>query len=392
MGMAETLGQTIGMAAACRALGVPRSTLYRHRDPTEGPAPHPASPRRLSEDEQETVRRVLNSERFRNETPRQVYATLLDEGVYLCHWRTMYRILAQHDEVQERRQQLTHPVYTKPELMATRPNELWSWDITKLRAERRLTYYYLYVILDVFSRYVVGWMLDTAESEAAAHRLIAQTCRQEGIAPAQLTLHADRGAAMTAKSVEQLLRDLQVTQSHSRPYTPDDNPFSEAQFKTMKYRPDYPVRFVSYQHARAWASAFFHWYNHQHYPSALHLMTPAMVHAGQDPVVREQRQQVLQAAYQTHPERFVKGPPQLPALPDAVWINPPPPPTTGEVLGRSPTICLAQPASSDTQPSAQGVSRVAQPLAPSAASLDSTEHLTTLGTTLVMPTDTPCPP
>jgi putative transposase len=348
-------------------------------------APRPTSVRGLSADEQEQVRRVLNSERFRNQAPRQVYAALLDEGVYLCHWRTMYRILAQHDEGQERRNQLTHPVYTKPELMATAPNQLWSWDITKLRAATRLTYYYLYVILDVFSRYVVGWMLDTAESEASARRLIAHTCAQEGIAPTQLTLHADRGAAMTAKSIEQLLRDLEVTQSHSRPYTPDDNPFSEAQFKTMKYRPDYPERFSDYQQAHDWAAHFFTWYNHDHYHSALNLMTPAMVHAGQAPIVREQRQQILQAAYVAHPERFVKGPPLLPPLPDAVWINPPQPLTRSDDLPCSPNILSAQPASAHAQPSAQTVSRGALPFAPSAAALDSVEHLAILDMTTVEP-------
>jgi putative transposase len=323
MAMADTLGSQIGLVAACRVLGVPRSTLYRRQQPEKAVGSRPAPPRSLSNEEQEEVRSILNSERFRNETPRQVYATLLDEGVYLCHWRTMYRILTAHDEVQERRNQLAHPVYAKPELMATGPNQLWSWDITKLRTEIRLTYYYLYVILDVFSRSVVGWLLDHAESEASAQRLIAQTCANQGIAPAQLTLHADRGAVMIAKSVEQLLRDLQVTKSHSRPYTPDDNPFSEAHFKTMKYRPDYPVRFASYEQAQAWARAFFDWYNHHHYHSALNLMTPATVHAGHDPVVRERRQQILRNAYEEHPERFVKGTPQLPPLPKVVWINPP---------------------------------------------------------------------
>ena len=194
-----------------------------------------------------------------------------------------------------------------PELMATGPNQLWSWDITKLRGEVRLTYYYLYVILDVFSRYIVGWMLDIAESEASAQRLIAQTCTKQGIVPAQLTLHADRGAPMIAKSVEQLLHDLQVTKSHSRPYTPDDNPFSEAQFKTMKYRPNYPVRFASYDHAHAWATDFFDWYNHHHYHSALNLMTPAAVHSGQAHLVRERRQQILQPPMRPIPNALSRG-------------------------------------------------------------------------------------
>lgn len=385
--MANALSAEIGIAPACHALGVPRSTLYRHRQPAAVADPRPASPRRLSDDQQAAIRDVLNRERFRNQAPRQVYATLLDEGVYLCHWRTMYRILEAQDEVHERRNQLRHPVYTKPELMATGPNQLWSWDITKLRGAVRLTYYYLYVILDVFSRYIVGWMLDIAESEASAQRLIAQTCTKQGIVPAQLTLHADRGAAMIAKSVEQLLRDLQVTKSHSRPYTPDDNPFSEAQFKTMKYRPDYPGRFASYDHAHAWATDFFDWYNNNHYHSALNLMTPATVHSGQAPWVRAQRQQILQNAYDAHPERFVKGPPQLPLLPDAVWINPPPHQTGIDDAVNPPTIFSAQPPASDTQPSAQGVSRVARLFAESATALDSTEHLATLAATMVAPQD-----
>ncbi len=385
--MANALSVEIGITPACSALGVPRSTLYRRRQPTEVAGPRPASSRRLSDDQQAEVRDVLNSERFRNQAPRQVYATLLDEGVYLCHWRTMYRILGEQDEVHERRNQLRHPVYTKPELMATAPNQLWSWDITKLRGTVRLTYYYLYVILDVFSRYIVGWMLDTAESAASAQRLIAQTCTKQGIVPEQLTLHADRGAPMIAKSVEQLLHDLQVAKSHSRPYTPDDNPYSEAQFKTMKYRPDYPERFASYDHANAWVTDFFDWYNNHHYHSALNLMTPAAVHSGQAHLVRERRQQILQTAYDAHPERFVMGPPQLPLLPDAVWINPPPHQAGSDDGVNPPTIFSAQPPASDTQPSAQGVSRVKRLFAQSATALDSTEHLATLATTMVAPQD-----
>ena len=379
--MVYALSAEIGIAPACSALGVARSTLYRHRQPAAA-APRPASARKLSGEQAAEVRAVLNSERFRNQAPRQVYAALLDEGVYLCHWRTMYRILDEQGEVHERRKQLRHPVYTKPELMATAPNQLWSWDITKLRGTVRLTYYYLYVILDVFSRYIVGWMLDITESAASAQRLIAQTCAKQGIVPEQLTLHADRGAPMIAKSVEQLLHDLQVAKSHSRPYTPDDNPYSEAQFKTMKYRPDYPERFASYDHAHAWATDFFDWYNHRHYHSALNLMTPATVHAGQAPLVREQRQQILQTAYDAHPERFVKGPPQLPPLPDAVWINPPSHHAGADGVVNPTTIFSAQPATSDTQPSAQGVSRVARLFAESATALDSTEHLATLAATM----------
>jgi len=269
------------------------------------------------------VRRVLNSERFQDSVPRQVYATLLDEGEYLCHWRTMYRILDEHGEVRERRNQLQHPVYTKPELLARGPNQLWSWDITKLKGPAKWTYYYLYVILDVFSRYVVGWMVAEREAASLAEKLIAQTCVKQGIEPSQLTLHADRGPSMRSKSVAQLLADLGVTKTHSRPYTANDNPYSESQFKTMKYRPDFPERFDSLADARSWAREFFGWYNHDHRHSGLGLMTPATVHHGQAETVRQQRQQVLLAAYAAHPERFVRGVPVPPELPNEVWIDKP---------------------------------------------------------------------
>ena len=323
MEMSKSLSASIGVVAACGVLGLPRSYWYRQQQPHENKPPRRAPPRTLSDEACEQIRTVLNSERFRNQAPRQIYATLLDEGVYYCHWRTMYRILAQHDEVQERRQQRTHPRYTKPELLATAPNQLWSWDITKLKGEVRLTYYYLYVILDIYSRYVVGWLLDTAESEQAAHKLIVQTCTKQGIIPGQLTLHADRGPSMMAKSVEQLLLDLDVAKSHSRPYTPNDNPFSEAHFKTLKYRPDYPGRFASYEQSAAWAATLFEWYNNQHYHTALKLMTPVSVHYGFESQVRAQRQQVLEQAYRAHPERFVQGAPALQPLPATVWLNPP---------------------------------------------------------------------
>jgi putative transposase len=323
MEMSKALSLSMGVMAACGVLGLPRSYWYRQQQPRESKTLRRAPPRTLSDETCAQIRTVLNSERFRNQAPRQIYATLLDEGVYYCHWRTMYRILAQHDEVQERRQQRTHPSYTKPELLATAPNQLWSWDITKLKGEVRLTYYYLYVILDIYSRYVVGWLLDTAESEQSAHKLIAQTCAKQGIPPGQLTLHADRGPSMMAKSVEQLLLDLDVAKSHSRPYTPNDNPFSEAHFKTLKYRPDYPGRFASYEQGAEWAAMLFEWYNNHHYHTALKLMTPVSVHYGFEPQVRAQRQRVLEQAYRTHPERFVQGAPALQPLPETVWLNPP---------------------------------------------------------------------
>jgi putative transposase len=320
---AEELAPAVGITTACASLEVPRSSLYRARQDVSPPAPRPTPERALSEAERSMVRDTLNSERFQDSSPRQVYAALLDEGTYLCSWPTMYRILRAYEEVNERRNQLQHPVYTKPELLATAPNQVWSWDITKLKGPALWTYYYLYVVLDIFSRYVVGWLIAEREAAYLAKELIDQTCAKQGIEQEQLTLHADRGPSMRSKPVAQLLADLGVTKTHSRPYTADDNPYSEAHFKTLKYRPDFPDRFGSVQDARAWARPFFHWYNHQHYHTGLGLMTPAMVHHGQAVAVRQARNQVLLAAYAAHPERFVKGPPIAPALPAEVWINKP---------------------------------------------------------------------
>ncbi len=325
----QALAQVVGTTAACDALGLPRSSFYRTTQPPTPkratPTVHSPPPRALSAAEQAQVRDVLNSTRFQDQAPREVYATLLDEGLYVCSWRTMYRLLDATDEVRERRNQLRHPAYVKPERVATAPNQLWSWDITKLLGPEKWTYYYLYVILDVYSRYVPGWLLAERESAELADELITATCAKEGIALGQLTLHADRGAPMTSKTVAQLLLDLGVTESHSRPHVSDDNPYSEAQFKTLKYRPAYPARFGSAPDARHWAQAFFHWYNHEHHHSALGLLTPAVVHSGQASEVLGARQQVLAAAYAAHPERFVKGPPHPSALPKEVWINRPQP-------------------------------------------------------------------
>jgi putative transposase len=317
------LGWDVGVSAACQALGVPRSSFYRARQPKQEPEPRAAPQRALSQEEKVQVRETLNSERFQDSSPRQVYATLLDENTYLCSWRTMYRILDAHQEVRERRNQLRHPVYSKPELLATGPNQLWSWDITKLKGPVKWTYYYLYTILDVFSRYVTGWMIAERELANLAEELISATCEKQGIQPDQLTLHADRGSSMHSKPVALLLADLGVTKTHSRPHVSNDNPYSESQFKTMKYRPDYPERFGCLEDARAWARPFFRWYNHDHHHSALGLMTPATVHFGQAQRVAEQRQHVLQVAYAAHPERFVRGEPKPPSLPEEVWINKP---------------------------------------------------------------------
>jgi putative transposase len=319
----------MGAEPACRQLGVPRSSYYRSKRPKPEPAgakPLPNKPARaLSEPERSEVRLLLNSDRFCDASPRQVYATLLDEGRYVCHWRTMYRILGEHDEIRERRNQLRHPRYKKPELLARGPNELWSWDITKLRGPQKWTYYYLYVIMDVYSRYVVGWMIAPVEQATLAKELIETTCARQGITRDDLVLHSDRGPSMTSKTVAQLLADLGVEKSHSRPHVSNDNPYSEAQFKTMKYRPDYPDRFGSIEDARQWARAFFRWYNGAHYHSGLALMTPEMVHYGAAERVRAQRQQVLSGAYGQHPERFVRGLPSVPEVPAAVWINAPKP-------------------------------------------------------------------
>jgi putative transposase len=281
----------------------------------------------LTAGEQQTVLELLRSPRFVDQAPAEIYATLLDEGIYHCSIRTMYRILAAAHEVRERRDQLRH-VAPIPQLLATRPNEVWSWDITKLLGPTKWTYYYLYVIMDIFSRYVVGWMVAPHESATLAERLIALTCVKQAIRPDQLTLHADRGSSMRSKPVALLLADLGITKTHSRPKVSDDNPFSESQFKTLKSRPDFPDRFAHQEAARSFCQPFFLWYNTAHHHAGLGLLTPATVHYGQAEAVRAQRQAVLTAAYAAHPERFVRQPPAPPALATAVWINPPPGGTT----------------------------------------------------------------
>lgn len=328
MTTARQLAEQVPVKRVCEALGLPRSSFYRTRSPRPPKVnrPRPASSRALTAAEQTTVRDTLNSERFADKSPYQVYAILLDEEqTYLCSISTMYRILHQNDEVRERRNQLQHPTYSKPELLATGPNQLWSWDITKLRGPATWSYYQLYVILDVFSRYVVGWRIATRESDRLAEELIAESCFKQNIDPDQLTLHADRGPSMRSKTVAQLLLDLGVTKSHSRPHTANDNPYSEAQFKTLKYRPDYPDRFASIDEARHWSQTFFTWYNTEHRHTGLGLLTPAAVHYDQAEKLIQQRRQTLQQAYQHHPERFVKGLPQPLRPPAAVWINKPEP-------------------------------------------------------------------
>ena len=318
------LAPVVGTTTACRALGVPRATVYRWRRPRP-----PVStvrrrpPRSLSDAERDTVLETLRSLRFVDAAPAQIYATLLDEGTYLASERTMYRILAANGELRERRDQLRRTAYAAPELLASAPNQVWSWDITKLLGPQKWTYYYLYVILDVFSRYVVGWAVAERESAALAEQLIAATANKQHIEPGSLTIHADRGSSMTSKPVALLLSDLGIVRSHSRPHVSNDNPYSESQFKTFKYRPGFPKRFGSVQDARALCRCFFTWYNEVHRHSSIGLCTPADVHHGRAGAVRDARATVLAAAYADHPERFVRKPPQPPLLPTAAWINPP---------------------------------------------------------------------
>lgn len=285
----------------------------------------PVWERRLTEEEREAVRQALYSERFMDQTPAEVYAALLDEGVYLCSVRTMYRILAEEGASQRRTRERKHGQFARPELLAKRPNQLWSWDITRLKGPCSWTYFYLYVIMDVFSRYVVGYTIAYQESHALAKEFIAETIRKQDIAPNQLTLHADRGSSMTSKSVALLLSDLGVVKTHSRPHVSNDNPYSESQFKTLKYRPEFPERFGTIEGARSLCGRLFDWYNHAHHHGGLALLTPAMVHHGRADEVIGQRQSRLDAAYQANPSRFVNRPPVHPALPSAVYINPPAP-------------------------------------------------------------------
>jgi putative transposase len=331
MDAVNQLAPTVGIESACFVLGVARASFYRQR-PLLGPmlAAQPLPPlvrprpaRALSAEERQAVGTVLNSERFQDCSPAAINATLLDEGQYLCSTRTMYRVLQEDGGTRERRDQLIHPTYQKPELLATVPNQLWSWDITKLRGPAKWTYFYLYVILDVFSRYVVGWMVAMRETAELARKLIEETCEKQNIQPGQLGIHADRGSSMRSKPVAFLLADLSVTKTHSRPYTSNDNPFSESQFKTMKYRPEFPDRFGCIQDSRAFCQTFFPWYNDEHRHSGIGMMTPAMVHYRQATFIREKRQVVLDAAYVAHPERFVRRPPVPLVLPKEVWINKP---------------------------------------------------------------------
>jgi putative transposase len=332
----QELSKDVGTAAACKSLDIARPTYYRRLGDTgEKAASRPAPPRSLSAVERQEILDVLHTDRFVDKAPTEVYATLLDEGIYHCSIRTMYRVLGDAGEVRERRDQVRHPHYKAPELLATAPNQVWSWDITKLLGPVKWAYFYLYVILDIFSRYVVGWMIATHESSVLAKRLIAETCEKQNVQPGQLTIHADRGSSMKSKPVALLLTDLGITKTHSRPHVSDDNPYSESQFKTLKYRPGFPDRFGSIQDARSFCQDFFPWYNGEHRHSGIGLLTPEMVHYGQAQAVIDQRRIVLASAFGAHPERFVRGLPVPPPLPEAAWINKPNVETNQAVLAQT---------------------------------------------------------
>jgi putative transposase len=327
-----TLAPVLGTRAACAAVGRPPASHYRrHRSSPAPQRPAPvaqpdrAQPRALSPVECQAILDALHSDRFVDLAPTEVWAILLDEGVYLGSVSTFYRLLRRAGESRERRVQATHPAAVKPELVATGPNQVFSWDITKLHGPAKWSYFYLYVILDIYSRYVVGWMVASRESAALAETLIRQTCAKQNVRRDQLTLHADRGSSMTSKPVALLLADLGVTQSHSRPHVSNDNPYSEAQFKTLKYRPDFPTRFASIEAARVHCQTFFGWYNDEHRHTGLGLHVPADVHYGRAQAVHAERASVLDAAYAAHPERFVHKPPAPPSPPTASWINEPEP-------------------------------------------------------------------
>jgi len=339
------VGERLGVAPTCAAFGLVRASYYRwHRGKRE--VRRRRSARALSDGEQERVVALLHEPDYVDLSPAQAVAKLLDAGQYVCSERTMYRMLAARGEVRERRAQLTHPCYAKPELLATTPNEVWSWDITKLLGPAKWTYYYLYVILDLFSRYVVGWMVAEREAAFLARRLIAETIERHGIVRGQLTVHADRGPSMRSKPVAQLLSDLGVVKSHNRPYCASDNPYSESQFKTMKYRPDFPGRFGSLQDTRAFCRPFFAWYHTEHYHSGLGWMTPHDVYFGRAEEKRARRAAVLAHAYAKHPERFVRGLPVPAALPTEVWINPPSKRETGST-DESPKIEIVCPGANE---------------------------------------------
>lgn len=317
-------GADLGIPAASSALGVPRSTAYRWMRPRKAKGPvaaRPPSLRALSAPEKTLALTHLRSERFVDKSPAQVHAPLLEEGLFICSVRTMYRIMAENREVRERRAQLVHPRFAVPVLVARKPNEVWTWDVTHLRGPVKGETYPLYVLLDLFSRYVVAWMLARLESARLAKRLIREACERQGILPGQLTTHSDRGPIQTAKTLHDLYEDLGIIRSLSRPRVSNDNPFSESHFKTTKYWHDYPDRFDGFDHAHGWCAHFFPQYCFEHRHSGIAYLTPAAVYWGDAEEILTRRQQALDVAYRLHPERFVKGPPRVQQLPTEVWIN-----------------------------------------------------------------------
>lgn len=326
MQLVEEAREQIPVKRLCDGLGFSRATYYREINPAKPSVltgERPASPRALSPEEEEIVLAVLNSDRFCDRSPTEVYYTLLDEGIRYCSLRTMYRILSKNQEIQERRRQAQHPHYAPPQLLAESPNQVWTWDITKLAGPSKGIYYQLYVIIDIFSRFVVGWMVAAQETAVLAKHFIEETCISQGIQAGQLSIHADRGASMRSKPVASLLSDLGVAKSHSRPRVSNDNPFSESQFKTLKYCPEFPERFGSLEDTRAFCQDFFAWYNEEHRHSGIGYLTPAMVHYGEVERILAQRQQILDQSYEDHPERFVHHKPTVIPVPEQVWINPP---------------------------------------------------------------------
>lgn len=371
MSTVEALTEHMPLTQACAAFGLARANIYRARQVPE-PVTEPRVVHRpasaLSAEERDRIHSVLNSPAYMDLPPRVVYARLLDLGEYLCSWRTMYRVLAEHGEVKERRAVRPPRSFVRPELVATGPRCVWSWDITKLKGLIKGQFFYLYVILDVYSRYVVGWLVAEREGEDLARQLVAETAAKEGILPDSLVLHSDRGSPMIAGAMGELLTSLGITKSHSRPRVSNDNPYSEAQFKTLKYRPEFPGRFRDLAHATDWARPTLHWYNHEHLHSALALLTPAIVHAGAAPAVLAKRQDVLDAAFRAHPERFPNGRPDAGRLPEKVWINEP----ALELAAPNPANPAPEAPLPVSQPSAQPESRAAAGRAQ--RSLDAGEH------------------
>ncbi len=321
---------SLPVAPFCAALGVSRATVNRrlHPAPRKDASVRPKPARALSDDERQTILDTLCEDRFVDRSPAEVFYTLLDEGQHLGSERTFYRVLAEHNSVQERRRQLSHPQHQRPELVASATNAVWSWDTSKLRTTTKWQYFYLYVLLDLYSRYAVGWMIARHDNAALAKVLIRQSVEKHGVQPGSLVLHSDRGPAMTSKTLAQLLTDLDVTRSLSRPHTSNDNPFSESAFKTAKYHPSYPPAFSCHDHALAWGREFFHWYNHEHRHSGIAYLTPADVYFGRADAVLAERHAKRLAAYVEHPERYPNGMSKLQTLPPATYINPPHPTET----------------------------------------------------------------